>query len=73
MRKDWLKGTGASPVSYRHNFLVLIEILFILYEIKSDCQGSYDKQNPTLARGSIHKFHMKRPIVLDPLFSLYYN
>ena len=20
--KDWLKGTGASPVSYRHNFLV---------------------------------------------------
>ena len=43
----------------------LIEILFILYETKSDFQGSYmyDKQNLTLAEGSFHKFHMKRPIL----------
>ena len=36
--------------------LFLIEILFILYETKSDFQGSYDKQNLTLAEGSFHKF-----------------
>ena len=35
----------------------------LLVEIKSDFQGSYDKQNLTLAEGSFHKFHMKRPIV----------
>ena len=48
--------------------LFLIEKLFILYEIKSDFQESYDNQNLTLAGGSFHKFHMKRPILLDPLF-----
>ena len=40
--------------------LFLIEIRFILYETKSDFQGSYDKQNLTLAEGSFHKFHMKK-------------
>ena len=43
--------------------LFLIEILFILYEIKLDFQGPYDKENLTLAEGLFHKFHMKRPIV----------
>ena len=43
--------------------LFIIEILFILYETKSDFQGSYDKQNLTLAEGSFHKFHMQRLIV----------
>ena len=48
--------------------LFLIEILFILYETKSGFQGSYDKQNLILAEGSFHEFHMKRPVVWDPLF-----
>ena len=48
--------------------LFLIEIMFILYETKSDFQGPYDKQNLALAEGSFHKFHIKRPIVLGPLF-----
>ena len=42
--------------------LFLIETVH-LYEIKSDFQGSYDKQNLTLVEGLFHKFHMKRPIV----------
>ena len=32
MGKDWLKARGASPVSYRHNFLDFFYcFLFIMY------------------------------------------
>ena len=31
--KDWLRARGASPVSYRHNFVVLVLFLSLFHEI----------------------------------------
>ena len=52
-----------------------IELIFILKALKSRFKGSYDKQNLSyefmkLAEGLFHKFHMKWPLVEDPLYLL---
>ena len=58
--KDWVRARGASPVSYRHNFLVYFQIWRVKAAKSENKKGFSISEKACIRDNCIQKCHLGR-------------